>query len=264
MYSSVTSYVKNQNRPCGHYRYSSLTPKLAAFSLVRAFAVQLTPTPQFAGKILSRTLSALSRSLVYLNLSHNAFEGVLPLAALSPYSASETAASSRGSDSGSTSEGHKSRSERRIEAAAGMVLSSLSYVNLSNNRLTGRISKDVGELTSLETMDLSHNKLEGEIPPEIGNCVALRVLSLSRCGLSGRLDGITGKELGRLHLLETLRLDGNTFEGTAPASFGYLTRLEVLQLQVCCKKSHTRSCLCIRRKATRGALRSRKKDCINH
>lgn len=114
-----------------------------------------------------------------------------------------------------------------------MVLSSLSYVNLSNNKFTGLVSKQVGELTSLETLDLSHNKLEGEIPPDIGNCVALRVLSFSRCGLSGRLDGINGEELGRLHMLETLRLDANTFEGSVPASFGNLTRLEVLQLQVC-------------------------------
>lgn len=172
--------------------------------------------------------------MVYLNLSHNAFEGALPLAALSPHSAGETTGSSRASDPGTApSEEQKSRRERRIEAAGGVVFSSLSYVNLSHNKFTGRVVKEIGELTSLETLDLSHNKLEGEVPPDIGNCVALRVLSLSRCGLSGWLDGIDGEELGSLHMLETLRLDGNTFEGSVPASLGNLTRLEVLQLQVC-------------------------------
>ena len=211
-------------------QHPSVSP---AFFVVRGHAVQPIPAAQFAGKIQPNTLSAMSWSLVYLNLSHNAFEGALPLAALSPHSEGETAGSSRGSDSGTTSEERRSRREKRIEAAAGMVFSPLSYVNLSNNKFTGSVSKLIGELTSLETLDLSHNKLEGEIPPDIGNCVALRVLSFSRCGLSGRLDGTNGEGFGRLSLLETLRLDGNTFEGSVPASFGNLTRLEVLQLQVC-------------------------------
>lgn len=200
---------------------------------MRGHAVHPIPAAQFAGKIQPRTLGALSWSLVYLNLSHNAFEGALPLAALSPHAAGETGGSSRGSDSGTTSEEQRSRRQRRIEAAAGMVFSPLSYANLSNNKFTGSVSQQVGELISLETLDLSHNKLEGEVPPDIGNCVDLRVLSFSRCGLSGRLDGTTGEGFGRLNLLETLRLDGNTFEGSVPASFGNLIRLEVLQLQVC-------------------------------
>lgn len=115
----------------------------------------------------------------------------------------------------------------------GLVSSPLSYLNLSHNKFTGRISEEVGGLTSLDTLDLSHNKLEGAVPADIGNCVSLRVLSFSRCGLSGRLDGDNGGGgLGTFHLMETLRLDANTFEGSVPAVLGNLTRLEVLQLQV--------------------------------
>lgn len=178
---------------------------------------------QFAGKTQPDVFRALSSSLVYLNLSHNAFDGHLPLAALSPLSASETA------------------------AARGLG-SSLSYLNLSHNRFTGSVSDEVGELTSLETLDLSHNKLDGAVPPGIGNCAALRVLSFSRCGLSGRLDGRVGDGLGRLRSMETLRLDANTFEGSVPASLGNLTRLEVLQLQVRFVRGRTRSCRQDRRK----------------
>lgn len=177
-------------------------------------------------------MSGLSSSLVYLNLGHNAFEGDLPVAALSPHSAGGM--KRRGSNSGSPPDGRgRSSSRRRSESAAGVASSSpLSYLNLCHNRFTGRVSEELGSLTSLETLDLSHNKLEGGLPPDIGNCVSLRVLSMSRCGLSGLLEGDDGGGLGRLRSLETLRLDGNTFHGIVPAALGKLARLEVLQLQV--------------------------------
>lgn len=188
---------------------------------------------QFAGRINPRTLSALSPSLVYLNLSHNAFEGEVPLAALSRCSAGNSV--SRESDFGAApgEQGGTRRGGKGREARTGTATSPLSYLNLSHNKFTGRISQQVGELVSLETLDLSCSKLEGDLPPDIGNCVALRVLSLSRCGLSGRLDGCLGEALGSLRLLEILRLDANTFEGSLPAEIGNLTRLEVLNLQVC-------------------------------
>lgn len=187
---------------------------------------------QLMGSINLRTLSALSPTLVYLNLSHNAFEGELPIAALSPHWADD--AVSRGSNSRSTPGEQEVQRRRRKEreATMGMVSSPLSYLNLSHNKFTGRISPQVGELVSLETLDVSCGKLEGELPPDIGNCIALRVLSVSRCGLSGRVDGESGEALGRLRSLETLRLDANTFEGSVPAEIGNLTRLEVLNLQV--------------------------------
>lgn len=106
----------------------------------------------------------------------------------------------------------------------------------------------IGLLTALDTLDLSHNPLEGEIPYSIVGCVSLRVLSLSQCGLSGNLcspsaDGEAegggenggrgrGLELGRLTALESLRLDGNIFEGPVPTTLGELSRLEILQLEV--------------------------------
>ena len=118
--------------------------------------------------------------------------------------------------------------------------SPLSYLNLSRNQFTGCIPEAIGGLTSLNTLDLSRNKLEGHVPSDLGGCRELRVLSLSCCGLSGHLDGSDGGRapvnngggLGRLALLESLRLDGNLFEGSVPAALGNLTRLEVLQLQV--------------------------------
>ncbi|CAM9858960.1 unnamed protein product, partial [Ectocarpus sp. 8 AP-2014] len=198
---------------------------------------------KLAGKIHPHVLSAMSSSLVYLNLGHNAFEGGLPVSPLSPHSAGGRVR--RGSSSGSPSEGQgRSSRRRRSESAAGVVSASpLSYLNLCHNKFTGRVSEEIGSLTSLETLDLSHNKLEGGLPPDIRSCVSLRVLSLSRCGLSGILEGDDGGGLGRLSSLETLRLDGNTFHGIVPAALGNLARLEVLQLQCNCFSGYLPSTL---------------------
>lgn len=184
---------------------------------------------KFAAILPQRLFPALSSSLVYLNLSHNAFEGDLPLASLLPRSREITP-----KDLDPDSDDDSSTREWPTE----MDYSPLSYVNLSHNQLTGSIPEDIGALTSLDTLDLSKNKLQGPLPPGIGECVSLRILSLSRCGLSGRLDEPQGdgaggdRGLDQLTLLESLRLDNNMFEGSVPWSFGKLTRLEALYLQV--------------------------------
>ena len=178
--------------------------------------------------------------MVYLDLSRNAFEGETHLAALSPYSR-ERALTESGSDDVLISDEDDSGATSSWAAQTTAFSSPLSYLNLSRNQLAGSIPGAIGGLTSLDTLDLSHNKLEGPVPWDLGGCRGLRVLSLSRCGLSGPLDGTDGGGgapgnggggLGRLALLESLRLDGNLFEGGVPAALGNLTRLEVLQLQV--------------------------------
>eukprot|EP00904_Undaria_pinnatifida_P004223 jgi/Undpi1/13801/HiC_scaffold_9.g03452.m1 len=178
-----------------------------------------------------RLFSGLSSSLVYLNLSRNALEGETHIAALSPYSRKMALAESDISSSEYNSVGTASWATRAAS-------SPLSYLNMSRNRLTGCIPKTVGALTSLDTLDLSRNKLEGPVPSDIGGCRGLRTLSLSCCGLSGQLDGSSGgnngRGLGGLTLLESLRLDGNLFEGDVPVELGNLSRLEVLQLQNNC------------------------------
>lgn len=176
---------------------------------------------KLAARLPRRLFRAISPSLAYLNLSHNAFEGELPLADLLPQP--------QGTESDSDSD------ERG--GFPDMPSSPLYYLNISHNRLTGYIPENIGTLTSLTTMDLSCNKLEGPLPSGIGGCSALRNLSLSRCGLTGRLDGTDGGGtgaggLGKLALLESLRLDYNVFEGSIPPELGNLTCLELLQLQV--------------------------------
>ena len=47
-------------------------------------------------------------------------------------------------------------------------LSSLEYLNLFNNELSGEIPAELGSLSSLEALYLYDNQLSGEIPPELG------------------------------------------------------------------------------------------------
>ena len=186
---------------------------------------------KLASRLPRRVFAALSSSLVFLNLSRNAFQGEMHLGDLLPRPGKEGITNQKEAENSGSCE------ETKVALATEMTLSPLSYLNLSRNKLTGHIPEEIGALDSLTTLDLWHNKLSGQLPPGIGGCSALRTLSLSQCCLTGVLDGSDeGSEgpwgLGMLTLLETLRLDGNEFEGSVPTAFGGLTCLKVLQLQV--------------------------------
>lgn len=100
-------------------------------------------------------------------------------------------------------------------------MSALTYLNLSGNQFDGSInlrSSTVNELLAIslvqpmEYLDLSDNKLTGPLPPEIGDMGKLKWLSTARNLLSGQLPS----ELSKLTFLEHLDLSGNNFSGTIP------------------------------------------------
>ncbi|CAI0555881.1 unnamed protein product [Linum tenue] len=66
-------------------------------------------------------------------------------------------------------------------------LTSLKVLNLSHNQLTGRIPDSFGEMRDLESLDLSHNDLYGEIPESMGKLLQLTNLKLSDNNLTGRI-----------------------------------------------------------------------------
>lgn len=47
---------------------------------------------------------------------------------------------------------------------------------LHSNNITGRIPKELGNLTELVSLDLYRNRLEGDIPERLGNLQKLRFL----------------------------------------------------------------------------------------
>uniref|UniRef100_A0A0D9V2N1 non-specific serine/threonine protein kinase n=1 Tax=Leersia perrieri TaxID=77586 RepID=A0A0D9V2N1_9ORYZ len=81
-------------------------------------------------------------------------------------------------------------------------------------------------LVYLVGLDLSSNKLSGHIPKEIGSLVQLTNLNLSRNQLSGNIPD----QIGALHQLNSLDLSFNQFSREIPSSLSNLTFLSYLNL----------------------------------
>ncbi|MED6159924.1 hypothetical protein PIB30_046755 [Stylosanthes scabra] len=72
-------------------------------------------------------------------------------------------------------------------------LAGLIYLNLSKNHLSGHIPQSIGNMAWLNSIDLSRNQLSGEIPPSIANLSFLSKLDLSYNHLEGKIP--TGTQL---------------------------------------------------------------------
>ena len=62
----------------------------------------------------------------------------------------------------------------------GGVLEILSGLDLSSNRLTGRIPSELGQLSLILVLNLSYNQLTGSIPKTFSNLTQLESLDLSQ------------------------------------------------------------------------------------
>ena len=102
----------------------------------------------------------------------------------------------------------------------------VTYLDLSNNGLSGALPAGLGELAQLKSLWLGGNQLTGPIPPELSNLEHLTSLNLSNNGLSGPIP----PELGSLGQLYSLNLNGNALSGAVPPELGNLGRLQGLHL----------------------------------
>ncbi|XP_048546618.1 MDIS1-interacting receptor like kinase 2-like [Triticum urartu] len=102
----------------------------------------------------------------------------------------------------------------------------LTMLRASNNNITGVIPSSLGKLSQLRKLDVSLNKLEGQIPPEIGNITTLYNLSL----YGNLLQGKVPQEIGSLNNLEYLDLSSNNLTGQLPRSIGNCLKLHFLKL----------------------------------
>jgi len=107
-------------------------------------------------------------------------------------------------------------------------LDDLLVLFLDGNELTGPIPTEVGELDELVFLVLSSNELTGEIPSELASLPDLAFLLLHFNQLTGEIP----PELGRLRDLVFLRLGFNNLSGGIPASFRSLNRLSSLDVRV--------------------------------
>ena len=83
---------------------------------------------------------------------------------------------------------------------------------LGDNRLSGEIPAELGNLASLELLALQDNQLSGEIPAELGNLANLRGLGLGRNQLSGCIPGSLRGQLD----MDYSDLGGLLFCGATP------------------------------------------------
>ena len=105
-------------------------------------------------------------------------------------------------------------------------LSNLTSLNLAENSLSGSIPSELGKLSKLERLFLGENRLAGSIPPQLGSLASLETLWLASNDLSGELP----PELGELRQLRSLWVASNDLSGSIPSALGTLERLIFLNL----------------------------------
>ena len=76
-------------------------------------------------------------------------------------------------------------------------ISALTYLDLSENELSGAIPAELGQLRALFELSLSTNQLSGSIPAELGQLGALTCLYLC-------INQLTGQEAFQGHTTQTV------------------------------------------------------------
>uniref|UniRef100_A0A453NDM1 Uncharacterized protein n=1 Tax=Aegilops tauschii subsp. strangulata TaxID=200361 RepID=A0A453NDM1_AEGTS len=87
-------------------------------------------------------------------------------------------------------------------------------LNLGNNKFTGVIPQEIGQLKALLYLNLSSNNFYGEIPQSIGNLTNLQRLDLSNNHLTGEIPAA----LEILHFLSEFNISNNDLEGPIPTA----------------------------------------------
>jgi hypothetical protein len=111
----------------------------------------------------------------------------------------------------------------RFDSYHGRILNYMSGLDLSCNKLTGRIPLELGELSSIHALNLSYNHLIGSIPQTFSNLAQLESLDLSHNNLSGEIPST----LIDLNFLAVFSVAYNNLSGKVPdmkAQFGTFGR----------------------------------------
>ncbi|KAJ6956596.1 hypothetical protein NC652_007617 [Populus alba x Populus x berolinensis] len=128
--------------------------------------------------------------------------------------------------------------------------SSLSFIDISRNRLRSSLPSTVLSIQNLQTFMASNNNLEGEIPDQFQDRPSLSALDLSSNHFSGsipasiasceklvnlnlknnRLTGEIPKTVAMMPALAVLDLSNNSLTGGLPENFGSSPALEMLNV----------------------------------
>ncbi|XP_059070375.1 receptor-like protein 7 [Cryptomeria japonica] len=96
--------------------------------------------------------------------------------------------------------------------------SSIEYLVLKNNQLSGIFAPSFTNYTVLQLLDIGHNKFSGHLPKSIGNISSLQVLVMN----DNQFRGNILSELGDLKQLQILDLSSNSLSGSIPHNIVFL------------------------------------------
>ncbi|XP_073124290.1 receptor-like protein EIX2 [Henckelia pumila] len=103
----------------------------------------------------------------------------------------------------------------------------LEFLNLANNNLSGTIPYSFGSLHALRWLGLRNNSVSGRIPRSLSNCSNLQILDLGENRLIGNIPAWIGRSFRKIVVL---RLCSNEFIGSIPSSLCGLAKLQILDL----------------------------------
>ncbi|MBA0742168.1 hypothetical protein Gogos_015252 [Gossypium gossypioides] len=118
-------------------------------------------------------------------------------------------------------------------------LTLMQAATLKGCGITGEIPKELGNLSSLTNLDLENNRLSGEIPSSLGNLKNLQFLILSKNNLSGTVPG----SISDLPKLINLRLDSNDLSGQVPEHLFHIAIYNFTGNKLNCGKKFSHSCV---------------------
>jgi len=123
-------------------------------------------------------------------------------------------------DTSSTSENRADFTAKgTVYSYGGIVLSYMSGLDLSCNRLTDKIPLELGNLSNLHALNLSHNDLWGSIPASLSKMKQIESLDLSYNSLTGHIP----TELVVLTALEVFSVAHNRLSGEVPSKAQFAT-----------------------------------------
>ncbi|KAJ6798142.1 putative leucine-rich repeat receptor-like protein kinase isoform X1 [Iris pallida] len=187
---------------------------------------------------LSRTIPpGLTRYVTNLDLSYNKLSGQIPPDLLSPPALLYVDLSYN--RLGGTIPANVSSGLYRLRLSGNFLggtvpttigstsSSSLTYLELDNNKLDGEIPRQLGDCRNLTLLNLAGNRLRGTLPKELGNLKEMVIIYLQDNHLTGGIP----KELLRLGQLITLNISRNFLSGAIPPEISSLQKLTRLNLE---------------------------------
>ncbi|KAK2393725.1 calmodulin-binding receptor kinase CaMRLK [Trifolium repens] len=176
------------------------------------------PSKNLTGNISWRYLRNMT-NLQFLDLSGNFLQGQIPNWFWRSFSSLSTVNLSNNRFGGSIAMTTKTKP---ISQNGSFFSSSLQNLNLSHNRFTNQVQ--VSFFHNLKILDLSHNNLN-TLPYGFQNVTKLNYLDLSNCNIKGNI-----KPISYLKSLSSLNLSNNSLNGSFPLDFPSLNNLKFLNI----------------------------------